>query len=260
MGWGRLKKRRASTRKPKSKNWPSANFGSTISSWPSSGIRSDAENGRHWSRLSKGSRFAKDLRFGRKGSLGGINLAFESIVEEVRRFVARMPPVDSTTGSICFPRNFPAPADQRAGILPVQRRPTLAVGRRCMMRLTRISVFPFFSLSITDWFPLHPRCLPQCPEKFLGSWGGYTCLTGQSTYCSPQLPSRSPNFGQHCILMAPGKGKVAWIQEECRDAHRFSNPRIRQSSRCCEGRSRRRVEAGPTDGRIPSGAFCGGSK
>jgi hypothetical protein len=80
--WGRLKKRRASTSRRNSKNWPSANFGSTISSWPSSGIRSDAENGRHWSRLSKGSRFAKDLRFGRKGSLGGINFAFESMVEE----------------------------------------------------------------------------------------------------------------------------------------------------------------------------------
>ena len=80
--------------------------------------------------------------------------AFESIVEEVRRFVAGMPPVDSTTGSVCCPRSFSALGDQRAEILPVQRPPA-AVGGRCMMLLTRILMFPFFSLSIMDQIPLH---------------------------------------------------------------------------------------------------------
>jgi hypothetical protein len=57
-----------------------------------------------------------------------------------------------------------------------------------------------------------------------------------------------------------GGGRVAWIQEECRDAHCFSKPKIRQSSRCCEGHSRGRVGAGWKDGPIPTVAFCGGSK
>ena len=83
----------------------------------------------------------------KKGCLGGTRLAFESIVEEVRRFVARMPPVDSTTGSVCCPRSFSALGDQRAEILPVQRPPALAVGGRCMTRLTRILVFPCFLLA-----------------------------------------------------------------------------------------------------------------
>jgi hypothetical protein len=64
--------------------------------------------------------------------------------EEVRRFVARMPPADSTTGLVCYPRSFSALGYQRAEILPVQRPPTLAVGTRCMMRLTRILIFRFF--------------------------------------------------------------------------------------------------------------------
>jgi hypothetical protein len=40
------------------------------------------------------------------GSLGESSLDFESMVEEVRRFVARMPPADSTTGSGCCPWSF----------------------------------------------------------------------------------------------------------------------------------------------------------
>ncbi|SRR6266404_7960551 len=39
----------------------------------------------------------------------------------------------------------------------------------------------------------------------------------------------------------------------------FSNPKMKQSSHCCGGPSRRRVGAAPIDGRIPSGAFCVGS-
>ena len=35
----------------------------------------------------------------KKGVWGESRLTFEFIVEEVRRFVARMPPVDSTTGT-----------------------------------------------------------------------------------------------------------------------------------------------------------------
>jgi hypothetical protein len=99
----------------------------------------------------KEARFAKYARRLKKGSLGGIEVRlFEFIVEEVRRFVARMPPVYSTTGSVCFPGSFSALGDQRAEILPVQRPPVLSAGRRCMMRLTRILMFPFFSLSIMD--------------------------------------------------------------------------------------------------------------
>ena len=83
----------------------------------------------------------------RRESWGERRSAFESIVEEVRRFVARMPPVDSTTGSVCFQWNFSALEDQRAEILPVQRPPARAVGGRCMMRLTRLLMFPIYFLS-----------------------------------------------------------------------------------------------------------------
>jgi hypothetical protein len=80
----------------------------------------------------------------KKGVWGESRLDFEAIVEEVRRFVARMPPAHSTTGLACCLWSFSALGDQRAEILPVQRPPTLAVGARCMMRLTRILMFPFF--------------------------------------------------------------------------------------------------------------------
>jgi hypothetical protein len=90
----------------------------------------------------------------KKGVWGESRLAFESIVEEIRQFVACMPPVDSTTGSVCSPRSFSALGDQRAEILQVQRPPTLAVGAHCTMRLTRILIFPFFSLRILDQLPL----------------------------------------------------------------------------------------------------------
>ena len=78
-----------------------------------------------------------------------------SIVEEVRRFVARVPPVDSTTGSAGRPRSFSARGDQRAETLPVQRPPAFAVGGHCMMRLMQILIFPFFPLSILDQLPLN---------------------------------------------------------------------------------------------------------
>ena len=88
-----------------------------------------------------------------RGFLGESRLAFESIVEEVRRFVARMPPADYSAGSACYLRNFSALGDQRAEILPVQRPRTLSLSARRMMRLTRILIFPYFSLSITDQLP-----------------------------------------------------------------------------------------------------------
>ena len=91
----------------------------------------------------------------KKGVWGESRFDFESIVEEVRRFVARMPPADSTTGLACCLRSFSALGDQRAEILPVQRPPTLAVGEHYMMRLARILIFPFFSLSIMDQLPLN---------------------------------------------------------------------------------------------------------
>ena|ERR1700752_2675427 len=118
----------------------------------------------------------------KKGILGGIKLAFESIVEEVRRFVARMPPADYSAGSACYLRNFSALGDQRAEIFPVQRPRTLSLSARRMMRLTRKPIFPYFSLSITDQLPPTSRGFPQCPEKlFLETRKGYTPLTGQST-------------------------------------------------------------------------------
>jgi hypothetical protein len=74
-----------------------------------------------------------------------------------------MPPADSTTGLACCPRSFSALGDQRAEILPVQRPPTLAVGARCMMRLTRILIFPFFLSA--SWISCpKSRCLPKCPD------------------------------------------------------------------------------------------------
>jgi hypothetical protein len=58
-----------------------------------------------------------------------------------------MPPVDSTTGSACYLWSFSALGGQRAEILQVQPPPALAVGAHCMMRLTRILIFPFFLLA-----------------------------------------------------------------------------------------------------------------
>ena len=66
----------------------------------------------------------------KKGVWGESRFDFESIVKEVRRFVARMPPADSTAGLACCLRSFSALGDQRAEILPVQRPPTLAVGEQ----------------------------------------------------------------------------------------------------------------------------------
>jgi hypothetical protein len=67
-----------------------------------------------------------------------------------------------------------------AEILPVQRPPTLAVGRR-VMRLMRILVFPFFFSQHRGLAPPTSRCLPQRPENFLGNWSMVHALTGQST-------------------------------------------------------------------------------
>ena len=112
----------------------------------------------------------RDARAGlKKGVWGESRLAFESIVEEVRRFVARMPPVDSTTGWVCCPRSFSALGDQRAEILPVQRPPALAVGGRLYDAINaNINVSIFFSQHHGS-APLTSRCLPKCPENFLGN-------------------------------------------------------------------------------------------
>ena len=66
-----------------------------------------------------------------------------------------MPPADSTTGLVCYPRSFSALGDQRAEILPVQRPPALAVGARYMLRLAQILIFPFFPLGIMDQLPVN---------------------------------------------------------------------------------------------------------
>jgi hypothetical protein len=122
----------------------------------------------------QGSPICKIRAPAKKGVWGESRLAFESIVKEVRRFVARMPPVDSTTGSVCCPRSFSALGDQRAEILPVQRPPARAVGGRCMMRLTRLLRFPFFPLSIMEQLPLHRGAFQNAQRTFVENWGGYT--------------------------------------------------------------------------------------
>src|SRR6516162_7324298 len=74
-----------------------------------------------------------------------------------------MPPVDSTNGLACCPGSFSALRDQMAEFLPIQPPPVLSAGERCMMRLTRILMFPFFPLSILDQLPLHevPSKMPR---------------------------------------------------------------------------------------------------
>jgi hypothetical protein len=71
------------------------------------------------------------------------------------RSVACMPPADSMTGLACFHRSFSALGAQRAEMPPVQQPPTLAGGELYMTRLTRISIFPFFPLSIMEQLPLN---------------------------------------------------------------------------------------------------------
>ena len=105
----------------------------------------------------------------KRGVWGESRLGFsESIVEEVRRFVAGMPPVDSTTGSACFPWNFSALRDRRAGILPVPRPPVLSAGGRCVTRLTRILMFPFFSSQHLGPAPPTPEVPSKMPREL--SW------------------------------------------------------------------------------------------
>ena len=98
-------------------------------------------------------------------------------------FVARMPPADSMTGfGLLSARSFSALGDQRAEILAVWRSPTLDVGARCMMRLTRILIFPFFSLRILDQLPLDRGAFQNAQRTSLETLvAGYTPLTGQST-------------------------------------------------------------------------------
>ena len=65
----------------------------------------------------------------------------------------------------------------------LKRPPAFAVGGRCMMRLTRILVFPFFSLSIMDQLPLDRGAFQNAQRTFLETQVGYMPLTGQSTKC-----------------------------------------------------------------------------
>jgi hypothetical protein len=157
----------------------------------------------------------QDPRAGlKKGVWGESRLAFESIVEEVRRFVARMPPVDSTTGSVCFPRSFSALEDQRAEILPVQRPPVLSAGGRCTMRLTRILMFPFFSLSILDQLPLHRGAFHNAQKTSLETGAGYTRLTGQSTYCSEDETTRGSSAKSPRVLAFRASIARRWARHD----------------------------------------------
>jgi hypothetical protein len=99
---------------------------------------------------------------------GGSRLDFESIVEEVRWFVAgnASRQLDDQLRLFCA-RGFSAPGDQRAEILPVRRPRTLAVGVRCMMRLTRILIFPIFPFSIMDQLPLNRGALQNAQTPII---------------------------------------------------------------------------------------------
>jgi len=99
----------------------------------------------------------------KKGVWGESRLDFESIVEEVRRFVAGMPLADSTTGLACYPLSFSALGDQRAEILPVPRPPALAVGGRCMMRL-RFRTSEFLSFRVLAAAAI----IPTLPSSLAG--------------------------------------------------------------------------------------------
>ena len=94
-------------------------------------------------------------------------LDFESIIEEVRWFVARNAscPLDDRLALLAA-RGFSAPGDQRAEILAVRRPPALAVGVRGMMRLTRILIFPFFSQH-QDQLPLNRGALQNAQTPII---------------------------------------------------------------------------------------------
>jgi hypothetical protein len=79
-----------------------------------------------------------------------------------------MPPADYSTCLVCCPRSFSVIGDQRAET-PVQRPLAVAVGGRCMMRLTRILMFPFFFSQHHGSAAPTSRCLPKCPENLLGN-------------------------------------------------------------------------------------------
>ena len=113
------------------------------------------------------SAYARRLK---RGILGGIKvrIAFESIVERSQAFVARMPPVYSTTGSACCRESFSALGDQRAEILPVQRPPVLSAGGDAINANINVSIFSSQHLGSA---PLHQGCLPKCPENFPGKLG-----------------------------------------------------------------------------------------
>jgi len=68
---------------------------------------------------------------------------------------------------------FRGVSQRLAEILPVQRPPTLAVGTR-VMRLMRILVFRFFSLSIVDQLPLHRGAFHNAQKTSLETGAPYT--------------------------------------------------------------------------------------
>ena len=114
----------------------------------------------------------------KRGVWGGI---------KVRLFKVHSRKKSSGLWHVCLPSTrrpvrfvFRGVSQRLAEILPVQRPPTLAVGR-CVMRLTRILVLPFFSLSIMDQLPLHRGAFQNAQKTSLETAGGYTRLTGQST-------------------------------------------------------------------------------
>jgi hypothetical protein len=158
----------------------------------------------------------QDPRAGlKRGVWGESRLGFfKSIVEDVRRFVASMPPVDSTAGLDCCPRSFSALGDQRAEILPLQRPPVLSAGGRCTMRLTRILMFPFFSLSILDQLPLHRGAFHNAQKTSLETGAGYTRLTGQSTYCSEDETTRGSSAKSPRVLAFRASIARRWARHD----------------------------------------------
>jgi hypothetical protein len=124
------------------------------------------------------------------------------ITDLQERFVARMPQADSTTGLPCCLRSFPALGDQRAEILAVRRLPTLAVGARCMMRLVRILMFPFFLSA--SWI----SCLKiEVPSKM--SRRQQSLSFERRTFLCPKCRNRSPGWHRICRIIRSRRSSAA---------------------------------------------------
>ena len=90
-----------------------------------------------------------------------------------------MPPVDSTTGSVCCRESFSALEDQRAEILPVQRPPVLSAGGDAINANINVSIFSSQHLGSTPSTPEVPSKMPR--ELSWKTGAAYTFSTGQST-------------------------------------------------------------------------------